>query len=266
MKKYSISKASHFLNISSELLRYYERLGLIEPERSEKGYRFFDYRDIDKLQGIRRYRNMGFSMTEMDRLIDRAEYDEVASLYRSSLRKTRKEVAWLTELAAATAQMVDEWEALESNIGRIEITTSPEILRVELRRNETFDEEIVIPEVAKWMEYLPVVFISPAFPVHSILQQTHDVTFGYGVERATFERIGLAHVSGEQHIPSQQCLSTVVFSYGEGSISARELEPLKRFCEEYHLRITGDAWGKTIGNCMKDGVTHRYHRVYLPVR
>ena len=59
MSRYNISKASKTLNISSELLRHYERLGLIEPKRAENGYRFFNAQDLDKLQGIRRYRNMG---------------------------------------------------------------------------------------------------------------------------------------------------------------------------------------------------------------
>lgn len=40
MGKYNISKTSKTVNISNELLRHYERLGLIEPERGENGYRF----------------------------------------------------------------------------------------------------------------------------------------------------------------------------------------------------------------------------------
>ena len=85
MSKYNISKTSRFLGISSELLRHYERLGLIEPERHENGYRIFDYRQIDKLQGIRRFRNMGFSLAEIDRLIGCAAYDEVGALLEKAL-------------------------------------------------------------------------------------------------------------------------------------------------------------------------------------
>lgn len=40
MSKYNISKTSRFLGISSELLRHYERLGLIEPERHKTAIAF----------------------------------------------------------------------------------------------------------------------------------------------------------------------------------------------------------------------------------
>lgn len=36
MGKYNISKTSRTVNISNELLRHYERLGLIEPDRGEE--------------------------------------------------------------------------------------------------------------------------------------------------------------------------------------------------------------------------------------
>jgi DNA-binding transcriptional MerR regulator len=87
MGKYNISKTSKTVNISNELLRHYERLGLIEPERGENGYRFFSFRDLDKLQGIRRFRNMGFSLAEMEKLMYTGDYEQVGELYEQALQK-----------------------------------------------------------------------------------------------------------------------------------------------------------------------------------
>ena len=151
MSKYNISKTSRFLGISSELLRHYERLGLIEPERHENGYCIFDYRQIDKLQGIRRFRNMGFSLAEIDRLIDTAEYDEVGTLLQQALERSRSEIRWLTELEHANRMLTEEWTRLPDHLGRLEEVLSPEIVRVDTRYNSQMNEAIVSDELMTWL-------------------------------------------------------------------------------------------------------------------
>ena len=265
MEKYNISKASRFLNISSELLRHYERLRLIEPERGENGYRFFNYRDMDKLQGIRRYRNMNFSLEDMDRLIYTADHTTVEGLLEKSLADTHARIAWYQELAQATEQILADWRQIETGAGACELTLSKAVLRVDLRRNDVYNETVVTEETAKWIEKLPVVFISPYFKKVDILAGTRDVSFGYGVEAEAFERLGLSHIPSERYLPACKCVTTIVYSHGEESIGAHSLRPAIEYCREYGLAVCGDAWGITVGNCNRDGETYRYHRVFLPV-
>ncbi len=265
-KKYNISKTSQFLNISNELLRHYERLGLIEPERGDNGYRFFSFHDIDKLQGIRRYRNMNFSLEDMDRLIYTADYDEVSRLYAQSLAETERKLAWYQELKLATEKIIRSWMNIEAKAGQCQLVMCDDILRVDLRHNDVLDETIVTEETASWIECLPVTFISPRFDREAILSGSKDVSFGYGVEYSAFERLGLNHIRGEQHILPCQCVTTIIYSVDQDFISAHSLRPVLDFCAENGLELAGDAWGVTLGNCSRDGKTYRYHQVYAPVR
>lgn len=266
MSRYNISKASKTLNISSELLRHYERLGLIEPKRAENGYRFFNAQDLDKLQGIRRYRNMGFSLAEMERLMYTADYNETYELHLRSLEETRRELAWQQALCASTEQILCELEQISENVGRIEETMSPQILRVNMRHNGDLDEGVDTGRIAQWLEYMPVAFISPAFHREEILAGTKDIWFGYGIRVEAFEQLGLEHIGGEVCIPGMRCLTTVIFSAGDSFISCEKLAPVVAYCEEKDLEICGDAWGVTLGNFSLEGVTHRYHRVFVPIR
>lgn len=265
MERYNISKTSRFLNISNELLRHYERLGLIEPERGENGYRFFSFKEIDKLQGIRRYRNMNFSLEDMDKLIYTADYAEVGSLYEQSLEYTRRRIAWYQELQQATEEIVRDWKNIETEVGCCRLTESKDTLRVDLRHNDILDETAVPEEVAEWIEHLPVVFISPGFKKEAILSGSQDVSFGYGIEMEAFCRLGLKHIAAEEYIRSCRCVTTIVYSNGDTYIGAHSLQPVVEFCRKEELTICGDAWGVTIGNCSRDGETYRYHRVYVPV-
>jgi MerR family transcriptional regulator/heat shock protein HspR len=48
-----ISVAARMLGVRTQTLRYYERLGLIEPARSGGNQRVFSRRDIERVQRIR---------------------------------------------------------------------------------------------------------------------------------------------------------------------------------------------------------------------
>lgn len=48
-----ISVAARMLGVRTQTLRYYERLGLIEPSRTQGNQRIFSRRDIERVQRIR---------------------------------------------------------------------------------------------------------------------------------------------------------------------------------------------------------------------
>ena len=48
-----ISVAARMLGLRTQTLRYYERLGLIEPSRTRGNQRVFSRRDVEKVQRIR---------------------------------------------------------------------------------------------------------------------------------------------------------------------------------------------------------------------
>ena len=48
-----ISVAARMLGVRTQTLRYYERLGLVEPSRTRGNQRVFSRRDIERVQRIR---------------------------------------------------------------------------------------------------------------------------------------------------------------------------------------------------------------------
>jgi MerR family transcriptional regulator/heat shock protein HspR len=52
---YIISVAARLVNMHPQTLRYYERLGLIEPSRSSGKIRLYSARDVERLKQIHSY-------------------------------------------------------------------------------------------------------------------------------------------------------------------------------------------------------------------
>ena len=78
MRKYSIGEVSLRLGLSRDTLRFYEKKGIIQPEKEENGYRSYTYDDISRLLSIMYYRRLNFSLEDIERI-----------LYKSSLHSSR---------------------------------------------------------------------------------------------------------------------------------------------------------------------------------
>jgi DNA-binding transcriptional MerR regulator len=67
---WSISDLAQELDISTRTIRYYEELGLILPERTDRGNRQYSRRDRTRLRLILRGKRFGFSLDEIREMIE----------------------------------------------------------------------------------------------------------------------------------------------------------------------------------------------------
>ena len=85
-----ISVAARMLGLRTQTLRYYERLGLIEPSRTQGNQRVFSRRDIERVQRIRGLMDdLGVNLAGVEvmlKLLSRLEASEqeVARLQREN--------------------------------------------------------------------------------------------------------------------------------------------------------------------------------------
>ena len=66
----NISEAAKLSGLSAKQIRDYEKLGLLKPAaRSLSGYRHYEEKDIERLHFIRHSRDVGFSLQQIEQLI-----------------------------------------------------------------------------------------------------------------------------------------------------------------------------------------------------
>ncbi|MET3805423.1 DNA-binding transcriptional MerR regulator [Nakamurella sp. UYEF19] len=70
MTSYSVGQVADLAGVTVRTLHHYGRIGLLEPEdRSGAGYRQYSDADLDRLQHILFYRELGFSLEEISNIL-----------------------------------------------------------------------------------------------------------------------------------------------------------------------------------------------------
>lgn len=102
-----IKDVTKHTGLSPDTLRYYEKEGLIKPNRSTNGYRQYDDNVVLQLNMIQRAKNLGFSLKEIQEL--------TGLLFANQL--TQKEMAKkLLEKRANIEQKIAELTAIRNEI------------------------------------------------------------------------------------------------------------------------------------------------------
>ena len=110
----TIGRLSALTGVHVETIRYYERIGLMpEPPRSEGGHRHFDVEHRKRLAFIRRCRELGFAIPEIDallRLVDGGTVTcaEVHDITRSHLESVQDKIIDLKRLEGVLETMIEE--------------------------------------------------------------------------------------------------------------------------------------------------------------
>ena len=108
--EYSIQKLAALSGVTTRTLRYYDQIGLLKPLRvSSSGYRIYGPEQVDQLQQILFYRELGVSLEEIDRILSQPNYDRRRALenHRQALLAQRQQLDLLIENLTKTIEQED---------------------------------------------------------------------------------------------------------------------------------------------------------------
>jgi MerR family transcriptional regulator, thiopeptide resistance regulator len=90
----TVSALAKKSGLSRSALLYYDRLGLLKPSgRSRTGYRQYSPEDIERLEQICLYRQVGISLKEMKKLLDKSKSVAAVEILKRRLRVLSREIA-----------------------------------------------------------------------------------------------------------------------------------------------------------------------------
>jgi len=119
---YSVGQVADLAGVTIRTLHHYDEIGLLSPSgRSAAGYRIYEEADLERLQRILFYRELGFSLEEIATIVDDPRTDVVGHL--------RRQRELLTERI----------KRLRSMVATIDYEMEAEMMGIQLTPEERFE-------------------------------------------------------------------------------------------------------------------------------
>ncbi|MGE5626581.1 MAG: MerR family transcriptional regulator [Solirubrobacterales bacterium] len=79
--EYTVQKLAQLAGISTRTLRYYDEIGILKPARiNSSGYRIYGKNEVDLLQQIMFYKELGVNLEDIQAILNDSSYDKLAAL------------------------------------------------------------------------------------------------------------------------------------------------------------------------------------------
>jgi DNA-binding transcriptional MerR regulator len=106
---YTVKEVAAMSGVSIRTLHFYDETGMLKPAfHGANGYRFYEEPQLLALQQILFYRELGFELKQIKRILDRADFERLAAL--QSHRKV------LEEKLARTRMLIETIDRTSSHL------------------------------------------------------------------------------------------------------------------------------------------------------
>ncbi|MEL7622598.1 MAG: MerR family transcriptional regulator [Clostridiales bacterium] len=114
---YYIGEVSSLLGISSQTLRYYDRVGLVQPAviNEQTGYRQYTYDQIHFIERIKYLQNLGLSLTDIQRALASSNPKDLVRVLHDQKQVLQQKIKKLQEIENCIDWYVEYYQHIEKN-------------------------------------------------------------------------------------------------------------------------------------------------------
>lgn len=174
---YSIGKVEEICKITKKALRYYDKMGILSPDKvaDESGYRYYSKKNLLSVPVIKYYKQSGFKLEEMRAFLQGTTYDFFDKSFRTKideLRELEKEINLkIRSVRDWHALIVEAQMVIENNVCDVSIKYIDERNLIFLNQNFNYDymDCIINIEFNNYIDSInnaitgPVIICFPSF-------------------------------------------------------------------------------------------------------
>lgn len=132
--KYSVKHLAELSGVSTRTLRYYDQVDLLKPAGyTEAGYRVYGESEIDRLQQILLYRELGMKLDDIKKIVDKPDFDTLHAL-QNHYKALQEEQKKINQMIATVEKTIQHQK------GEIEMTANEKFEGFKKKRLEENEE------------------------------------------------------------------------------------------------------------------------------
>lgn len=204
--KYTISEMASLLGVTTHMLRYYEKVGILAPEVNEQtGYRYYTVLDTRRFNLSRQLFSAGIPLETCAQLMNEMTTAEAERTMVHQIKTLQREAERIQIAMRYLQDELDLLPVLENELNQIHIEYLKPMWRLNLSMMEKADNDPALrQEKQKWLELMPATFWVSKIPHESLSSfEKGIVEYAYGLMcyEEDARRLGLRRSSYVELVP-----------------------------------------------------------------
>lgn len=262
--QYSIGDVSKILNISKEMIRYYEKQGALKPTRIEdNNYRMYSTMDIFFLMEMIRYQSFGLTIKEVTELVRDHYMDHYADYLEGYYQQLQKEIVYKSLLKERVKEMSIRARTSQLNLEKYWFKEIPSMDLVFLctELNDDYDK-ILLGEDVRASLFQEENF---TFFESMVIFEEGKNTWWYGINQDYADALSLNYDYGRK-LEQKLCLCTMIDMGEVGAFSRSMLDPVMEYAEKNGYVIDGMIRGMIVCRGYENGIFQRILELQVPIK
>jgi DNA-binding transcriptional MerR regulator len=240
---FKTSELARLLGVERSFLHYYDRAGIISPQKDENRFRNYSENDLIALASSKYYRAMGMKLDELKDIIHTSGIEEKMAEMSQIQDHLRERINYLqdvyvvTEYAKTAYQLAYRSEPL--SVGEASaFDFVPLVTRGVIDRDLLNDEK-----TQNLLQEFPFVAYAYYFPKGSLLKEEDFICqLGLSVITEIAEKRGIQRPAKTVRSGNGSCvIYNVVKLIDQQSFKYEDFEELRTYAAENKIRLTGEA-------------------------
>lgn len=261
--EYKIGEVSKMLNISKEMIRYYEKKGALTPSRQlDNNYRTYNTMDIFLLMEIVRYQALDFGIKEISDLLSNHYMEKYANHLYEQYKKIDEEIRKKELLKERIKELEERAITSQFNVNHYWIKSLPAydlvyMLDAEGDHYGEFNITNINRKALFENDYM-------AFFESMCLFEENKDTWWYGINQYYGKRLEIKY-KNEAILPKAICLCTMVDMGEVGEYNRSCLNDIMAYANQKSYKVVGLPRGIIVCRGYENKKFQRIMEIQLPI-
>lgn len=253
----NIKQVAEIADLTTEAIRFYEKLGIIKPERNpENGYRNYTFNDVMAIMFCAQYQNMGFSLKEIDQTLKKEKPDLFLEKLKEKRDEYLRDIDQKQKAVGVMSAYIKELEVYEYNVGAFWFEKRPDIAVRPMINLKDKDN------LKTWLSHTPMVRGCSYFPKDA---EDKDSVISIFTNKTYAEEHKLP-MDGCIILEERLCLCTILKLAKDEPFSMDKLEDALNYLRERGIEQEGIISGGILFKAFAEENAYRYFKVFIPIK
>lgn len=261
---YTIGEVSKILNISRDMIRYYEKRGVLQSKRDEKSnYRRYTTMDVFWLFEAMEYNSWGIEIGDISKVRNEDFNERTAGALEDRIDKIQKDLNYQRIYLERLKSLKDRFRFCLMNIGNYWIRRIPAhyICHLTNGRGDVYERIEMTPEIRSFFSDSKI----PPFIDSGYLFQRDVQEWIWSVDESFVKQLQVNVPEGFRYVPEMTCLCTNVDIGEIGSFKKHADEPVRQYARQRHYHVSGDLQALLVARGTENDRFRRIVEFHLPI-